>query len=674
VFGGRFSGFVALENLNSSIQTVLVFILRLDVLRNLRYVLIIEGTDAKRHWSGEAVRVFFIVRVVVIGFVAFTPEGRLADAQETTHRVLLLYPYDDAAPFAQIAGAAVRKRLAEKSRTKIDIHANFLDLSRFPAETDELRSAHYLAEKYAGKPPDIVMPLGTEAERFAVKYRDIIAPKVPIVFCCVAPELANGPSRSKDVTGNYRELDVGQTITLARQLQPSAKNLIIISGSSEIDGRWLAELRKGIDPFENRINTEYWVGVRYETLLERVAHLPPDTIVIFVTVYGDNTGRSFMPAEVVERLAKAATAPIYGPSETYLGRGIVGGYMDSFALMGSDAADMALEVLAGKDPSAIDPRRSQDRKFQVDARQLARWKLSELNLPERTVLFFKDLSLWEEHRNLVLAAISVVLLQAIWISALLIQIVRRRRAEAASMTALSDLARVTRLTTIGEMTASIAHEINQPLGAIVTNGEAGLRWLDNAAPDLDEVRAALTRIVGNGHRAGDVIGRVRAMLKKDAGERVLLDFNELVEEVLIFVRGEIDEHSVVLQTQLRGDLPKIFADRIQLQQVMLNLVLNGIDAMTCVVDRERILTLRSERGDDSTVMFSVEDAGKGIGTEIKDRIFEAFFTTKSHGMGMGLSICRSIIASHGGRLLVVARQPYGTVFQVELPVHRFGAA
>jgi signal transduction histidine kinase len=675
LFGRQFHGFVARENLNSSIQTFLVFILRLAVLRNLRYVLIIGGTDAKRHWSGEAVQVFFVFRVLVIGFAILMIQVRPVGAQEPTHRVLLLYPYDDAAVFTQIAGAEIRKRLVEKYRTKIEIHAVFLDLARFPAETDELRSAHYLAEKYAGKLPDIIMPLGTVAERFAVKYRDIIAPKAPIVFCCVAPELANGPGRSKDVTGNYRAFDAGKTIALARQLQPSAKNLIIISGSSEIDGRWLAEQRKGIDAFENRINTEYWVGVRYETLLERVAHLPPETIVIFVTVYGDNTGRSFMQAEAVEGLVKVATAPIYGPSETYFGRGIVGGYMDSFASMGSGAADMALEVLAGKDPNAIDPRPSPDRTFQVDARQLARWKLSKTNLPEGTVLFFKDLSLWEEHRNLVLATIFVILLQASLITALLIQIMRRKRAETASRVALSDLARVSRLTTIGEMTASIAHEINQPLGAIVTNGEAGLRWLANATPDLDEVRAALTRIVGNGHRAGDVIGRIRVMLKKDVGERVLLDLNELVEEVLIFVRGEIDEHGVVLQTQLQGGLPKIFADRIQLQQVMLNLVLNGIDAMTSVVDRERILTLRSERGDGSTVIFfSVEDAGKGIGTDIKERIFEAFFTTKSHGMGMGLSICRSIIGSHGGRLLVSAAQPYGTVFRVELPVHRSGAA
>jgi signal transduction histidine kinase len=144
--------------------------------------------------------------------------------------------------------------------------------------------------------------------------------------------------------------------------------------------------------------------------------------------------------------------------------------------------------------------------------------------------------------------------------------------------------------------------------------------------------------------------------------------------VLVFARGEIDDHNIVLRTQLQDDLPRIFADRIQLQQVVLNLVLNGIDAMASTGDRERRLNIRSEQDDHSTVMLSVEDVGKGIDTDIKDRIFESFFTTKSHGMGMGLSICRSIIASHGGRLLVSAMHPCGTVFQVELPVHQSGAA
>jgi signal transduction histidine kinase len=632
------------------------------------------GTDAKRQGSGEAVRVSFVFRVLVIGFTVLMVEVLPLDAQESARRILLLYPYDDVSPATLTAGTAIRKRLAEDPSFKIDVHSDFLDLGRFPSEAEQLRSARYLAEKYAGNLPEIIMPLSPEAQRFAIKYRDIIGPNVPIVFCCVTPELAVSAGRPADVTGIYGEFDAGRTIALAQKLQPTARKLVVISGSSEMDSQWLDSVRKQIEPYEAQLNTEYWIGLSYETLLDRAAHLTSETIVLFITVYRDGSNRPFVPAEVLSALTRIASAPVYGPSDNYLGRGIVGGFTDSYGLMATGAASMALEILAGKNPATIAPRLSENRTYKVDARQLLRWKMADANLPKGTAVYFRTPTIWEEHRKIVLATVWLLLLQAILIAALIIQIFRRRRAEAASRITLSDLARVTRLTTIGEMTASIAHEINQPLGAIVTNGEAGLRWLANATPDLDEVRAALTRIVGNGHRAGDVIGRIRAMLKTDVDERVPLDFNELVEEVLIFVRGEIDEHSVVLQTQLQGDLPKIFADRIQLQQVILNLVLNGIDAMTSIVDRERKLTLRSERGGDSTVMFSVEDAGKGIGTEIKDRIFETFFTTKSHGMGMGLSICRSIIASHGGRLLVAAAHPYGTVFQVELPVHRSGAA
>jgi signal transduction histidine kinase len=619
-------------------------------------------------------QIFFVFRILVIGVAALVLDGWPANAQQSPRRVLLLYPYDNAHPSTVSAANGIRKRLTENSPSKIDIYTDFLDLARFPSETDGLRSARYLSEKYAGKRLDLIMPLNSEAERFLLKYRDIIAPNVPVVFCCVRPEIATAADRPGNVTGVYSEFDANKTIALAQQLQPDARNLIIVSGSSEIDRGWLASLRTGIEPYERRYNTEYWIGVPYETLLERASHLSRDTIVIFVTVYDDSTGRPFVPAFVVEALAAVASAPVYGPSDTFLGRGIVGGHMSSFESMGADAADIALHVLAGQDPATVAPKSSENRKFQVDARQLLRWKLSEKNLPKGTVVSFKQPTLWEEYRDLVLAATFVILLQAILITALLIQIVRRRRAETASRVALSDLARVSRLTTIGEMTASIAHEINQPLGAIVTNGEAGLRWLANATPDLGEARAALARIVSNGHRASDVINRIRAMLKKDVETKVLLDFNDLVGEVLVFVRGEIEDHKIVLRTEFNENLPKVFVDRIQLQQVVLNLLLNGIDAMASVGDRERLLKLRSEQDGSSTVMLTVQDTGNGIDTKIRERIFEAFFSTKSHGMGMGLSICRSIIASHGGRLLVSAGYPHGAVFQVELPVHRSGAA
>jgi PAS domain S-box-containing protein len=742
-------------------------------------------------------QIFFVLRVLAVGFAVLVIEGRPVGAQEPTHRVLMLYPYDNTLPATVLAGAGVKNRLLEKTSSKIDIAADFLDLGRFPTDADELRLAHYLAEKYAGRLPDIIMPLQSEALRFAVKYRGIIAPNVPIVFCCVTPQAATAADRPKDVTGVYTQFDLGKTIALARQLQPTARNLIIVSGSSPFDQRYLASMRNEIEPYEKILNTEYWIGVPYPSLLERASHLPRETIIVFVTDYDQSTGRTLFSYEVVEALARAASAPVYGPSDTYLNRGIVGGYVDSFESMGASAADMALEVLAGRAPAAMEPQPSQNRKFQVDARQLRRWKLSEKNLPKDTVQSFKAPTLWQEHRDLVLAAIFVILLQTIMITALLVQMLARRRAEtslreseerwrsvfemstvgvaladrnfrfqttniafqtmfgrsdeelrgrtpldlgadedrealtslyqrvregkqqsyetvrqyrhkdgnpiwvhayvsriqageskpplflattiditdrkraeAASRDALSELARVARLTTMGEMTASIAHEINQPLGAIVASGSAGLRWLSNATPDLDEARASFRRIVNDGNRASQVIGGIRAMLKKGSGTREPLDINELAREVLMFARGEIEGQNIVVRNELDGNLSQVLVDRIQLQQVVLNLVMNGIDAMATVSGRPRVLRLRSGQNGASSVTLAIEDAGTGIDTSISDRIFDAFFTTKPRGMGMGLSICRSIAVAHGGRLSVSPGDHYGSVFQVELPVYQ----
>jgi PAS domain S-box-containing protein len=258
--------------------------------------------------------------------------------------------------------------------------------------------------------------------------------------------------------------------------------------------------------------------------------------------------------------------------------------------------------------------------------------------------------------------------------ATMVDITDRKRAEAASRDSLSELARVARLTTMGEMTASIAHEISQPLGAIVTSGSAGLRWLTKATPDLEEARASFKRIVNEGHRAGQVILGIRAMLKKGSSAKEPLDVNELIGDVLMLAHGEIENQKIVIRTELEENLSQVLVDRIQLQQVVLNLVMNGIDAMSTLGDRARVLKLCSGQNGPSGVTLSVEDVGTGIDKSIVDRIFEAFFTTKAHGMGMGLSICRSIAVAHGGQLSVAPGQLHGSVFQLDLPTHQPGAA
>ena len=234
----------------------------------------------------------------------------------------------------------------------------------------------------------------------------------------------------------------------------------------------------------------------------------------------------------------------------------------------------------------------------------------------------------------------------------------------------AELAGFARLTAMGELAASIAHEIRQPLAAVVNNANAGLRWLNNQPPNLKQVRTALKRIVRDSERGGDVLGSIQGMLKKGEEERARLDINDLIREVMRLVQGELKNRGVSSRAELADDLPRVLADRIQLRQVILNLIMNAIEAMVSVSNRARVLRVRSENHGDDGVLVAVEDSGSGIAPEDMERIFETFFTTKSEGMGMGLSICRSIVASHGGRITVAKGVPHGSVFQLILPGDR----
>jgi len=244
-----------------------------------------------------------------------------------------------------------------------------------------------------------------------------------------------------------------------------------------------------------------------------------------------------------------------------------------------------------------------------------------------------------------------------------------RASEQRFLDAQMELAHVTRVTTLGELTASIAHEVNQPLAGVIANAEAGLRWLRRGTPDVDAACRSVEWIIDDGNRASEVIRRVRALANKTSLEKVPLDVNDVVREIIPLVRRELISHQVSLRTELASPLPMILGDRVQLQQVIINLVMNGIEAMQSVTDRPRELVVRSCQDESGQALISVADCGVGISAENVDRLFNPFFTTKSGGMGMGLSICRSIMEGHGGRLWATANVPHGATFQFTLPVN-----
>jgi PAS domain S-box-containing protein len=246
-------------------------------------------------------------------------------------------------------------------------------------------------------------------------------------------------------------------------------------------------------------------------------------------------------------------------------------------------------------------------------------------------------------------------------------ITERRRSEEALRSAQTELARVARLTTMGELVASIAHEIKQPLGAIVANAEASLRWLNRETPNLDRTRQTVEAIIKDGNRAGDVIQGIRALAMKSGPHPTEFDINGAIQEVLALARSDLQRHGVVLHTELSAEVPPVFGDRVQLQQVLLNLLTNGIEAMNAVTDRPKVLAITSKPAEPGWVLVAVDDSGTGLDPTTADRIFDSFFTTKPSGMGMGLSICRSIIDAHGGRLWMSPRLPHGTAVRFTVP-------
>ncbi len=253
------------------------------------------------------------------------------------------------------------------------------------------------------------------------------------------------------------------------------------------------------------------------------------------------------------------------------------------------------------------------------------------------------------------------------LAALFAFVSKRKRAEEVLRQTRADLAHIQRVTTMGQMAASISHEVMQPLGAVVTNAQTAVRWLDAQPPDLEEAREALGRAIKDGNRAGDVVGRIRALVKKSPPVKNTLDINNVILEVIALTRGEVMKNGVSVQTQLAEGLPLVQGDRVQLQQVIVNLIINAVEAMSGVAKDSRRLLVSTAKDVSGEVLVVVQDWGPGLNGECSDRLFDPFYTTKSNGMGMGLSICRSIIQDHGGRIWPSPKPGPGASIQFTLP-------
>jgi len=434
------------------------------------------------------------------------------------------------------------------------------------------------------------------------------------------------------------------------------------------------EAKEALQPFLHKYDTKYLTGLPYNELLKQVSRLPRDSIVFLTRYFEDSSGRS-REASLAEDLSKASAAPVYSASPTYVGSGIVGGRMDSFGAQGAKVVDLVLDVLSGKAPSTLPHQTKLPVQYRVDARQLERWGFRETSLPSGTSVEFRESTLWEHYRKIVILVVLAFAQLVGIIALLLIEIRKRREAEKARNAAEAEahfqrkeITHLMRVATVGELSGGIAHELGQPLAAILANAQAAQTLLAGKNFDKEEIVKILEDIVQDDSRAGEVIQRLRQLLRKAEHESTMINLNDKIASTLGLLHAELVNRKIKIQTDLKTDLPLIWGDRVQLQQAFLNLMMNAMEAMASTPPSMRRLGIGTRMTEEGYVEVSITDNGPGMSPDELNRLFEPFFTTKERGLGLGLSICATIVRSHRGRLNLSNAGSGGVTAIVSLPL------
>jgi signal transduction histidine kinase len=580
-------------------------------------------------------------------------------------RVLLLHSFGrDFKPWSEYA-RMIRTELDRQSHWPLDVVEYSLVTARFGDENPEAPFVDYLRAVFANRPLDLIVSVGAPAAGFVQRHRHNLFAATPMVFTAVEyrrVQLANLTENDALVAVTH---DLPAIIDNILRVLPKTKTIAIVNGNSPLENFWREEMRNEFKRFEHRVSFKWYNSLSFEEILRDAATLPANSAIFWELMIVDGAGVVHEGPTALAKLHSVANAPIFSFDDSFFGSEAVGGPMFSVLDISRRAAAVAVRILGGEKASAIKTSPIGFAAPKFDWREMQRWGIDESRLPPESQVYFREPAAWEQYRFQILAVVAIVVLQGTLIFWLAYEHRRRNRAEVLARNSIFELAHLNRVATAGELSATIAHEVNQPITGIVTRAGAALNWLSRENPNIGKAQDLLGQIIVAGHRASEVVTTVRAMFRKDRQASVPIDINRLISSVLGLVYIDLRKHSIETRIDLDARLPDIIGNEVQLQQVMLNLLINAVEAMSST--ESRVLQIRSELAGKS-VRVSVEDSGSGIDPTNIDRVFKPMFTTKAQGMGMGLSICRSIIVAHDGRISVSPAASGGTIFRFELPV------
>ncbi len=602
-------------------------------------------------------------RVVLTGVLLLAAAP--SEAEPVARQVLVLQSFDRGNMIVDHFTANFRVELDKQVERPVNLLQVVVGPTGFVAAPDQA-TVDFIRSLYAGRPnPDLIVAVAGVASAFARRHRSQLFPDAPLFFAAVDQRYLGSEPLGENETATAASNDFPRVVDEILQLLPQTTQLFVVTGAGALGQFWRRELDKELKRFRGRLALVWLDNISFADLLRRCASLPRNSAIYYVAFGTDAVGGAYADERVLADLRSTANAPLFGAQSAYLGAGAVGGSLMSNDEMIRTSANAAARLLNGAAPKRVKIPLQFPGQPVFDWRELRRWGIPESRLPPGSVVRYRAPSLWSAHRGTALTALGVLAIQSLLIVGLLYQRRARQRAESDSLRSLALAADSSRRETMSALTSSIGHELGQPLGSIMSNAQALQMMVTANRATSDTIGEIVSDIQTQGVRATEIIDRHRSMLKSRQLDKRPIDLQTVIDETLALVAHDVAARQISAAVNKSSSPCVIDGDRVLLQQVFVNLVMNAMDAMTQTSSGRRQVTISSDVRT-ADVDVSVRDTGPGLPADILGTLFTPFVTTKSRGLGIGLTIVRSIVEAHGGTIAACNHPEGGAIFTVRL--------